>query len=108
MPFFVYILRCSDGSYYTGHTNNLESRVAAHQQGLIDGYTYTRRPVTLAFAEEFGDRADALEREQQIKRWSRKKKDALIRRDWAALRELAKSRHRDLVLGNPRPRLGQP
>ena len=99
MPFFVYILKCSDGSYYTGHTDNLESRVAAHQQGLTDGYTYARRPVTLVFAEEFGDRADALEREQQIKRWSRKKKDAFIRRDWTALREFAKSGHR-----GPRPK----
>ena len=95
MSFFVYILKCADGSYYTGHTDNLESRIAAHEQGLTMGYTYGRRPVTLVFAEEFQYRIDALERERQLKGWSRKKKEALMRRDWESLQALAK--------GSPRP-----
>ena len=56
MGFYVYILLCSDGSYYTGHTDSLESRLAAHQKGEIHGYTLTRRPVQLAFVEEFSSR----------------------------------------------------
>ena len=82
MAFYVYILRCADGSYYTGHTDNLESRLAAHQTGQIPGYTLTRRPVQLAFVEEFPSREDALGRERQIKGWTRAKKEALIERDW--------------------------
>src|SRR5687768_7139004 len=69
--FFVYILRCSDGSYYTGHTDNLEARLAAHQIGEIDGYTSTRRPVHLLWSEWVGTRDEALESELRIKGWSR-------------------------------------
>ena len=76
MRFYLYILRCSDGSYYTGHTDDLESRVAAHQVGLISGYTRDRRPVEIVFSAEFASRIEALERERQIKGWSRKKKEA--------------------------------
>ena len=89
--FYVYILRGSDGSYYTGHTDSIERRVAAHQRGEILGYTYGRRPVHLVFAEECGSRANAFARERQIKGWSRAKKEALIRRDWNALPRLAKA-----------------
>ena len=91
MGFYVYILRCADGSYYTGHTENLESRLAAHQRGEITGYTETRRPVELVFTEEFYAREDALGRERQIKGWSRAKKEALIKRDWERLVKLAKT-----------------
>ena len=63
MPFYVYILRCGDGSYYTGHTDGLERRLVAHQRGEIPGYTYPRRPVCLVFAEEFPSRNEAFERE---------------------------------------------
>ena len=91
MPFWVYILRCADGSYYTGHTDDLETRVPSHQSGEVRGYTFTRRPVVLAFAEEFPSRAEALERERQIRGWSRLKKDALIRRDWGDLQALSKA-----------------
>ena len=90
--FYCYILRCSDGSYYTGHTDNLEVRVASHQRGEILGYTWNRRPVELVFSEEFDSRMDALERERQIKGWSRRKKEALIRGDWDSLQRLSKSR----------------
>ena len=91
MSFYVYILRCSDGSYYTGHTDNLEARVNSHQIGRIAGYTAKRRPVTLEFAEEFPTRIEALERERQIKGWSRKKKNALIWGDWDLLGDLSRA-----------------
>ncbi|HEX7872992.1 MAG TPA: TrmH family RNA methyltransferase [Sphingobium sp.] len=94
MSFWVYILRCSDGTYYTGHTDDLERRVAQHQSGAFPGYTHDRRPVELVFSETFTDRIDALEREQQVKDWSRKKKEALIRQDWQGVSEAARSRSR--------------
>ena len=91
MSFYVYILQCSDGSYYTGHTDNLERRLAAHDRGEILGYTYGRRPVRLVFVEEFTAREDAFARERQVKGWRRSKKQALIRREWDVLTELAKA-----------------
>ena len=89
MAFYVYILRCGDGSYYTGHTDSLESRVAAHDRGEFPGYTHTRRPVRLVYAEGFNSREEALESERQIKGWRRAKKEALIRRDWERLIQLS-------------------
>ena len=89
MSFWVYILRCADRSYYTGHTDNLEERIAKHQVGEIEGYTSTRRPVRLLFSEEFSTRAEALAVERRIKGWSRRKKEALIRGDWAEVSRLA-------------------
>ena len=60
MPFWVYVLRCTDGSYYTGHTDNLESRLGQHNTGAIVGcYTFRRRPLTLAFSQEFVTRGSA-------------------------------------------------
>jgi len=56
MNFWVYILRCADGSYYAGHTDNLEKRVAEHQAGELPGYTFYRRPVTLVYTEVFTTR----------------------------------------------------
>ena len=91
MAFYVYILRCADDSYYVGHTDDLEKRLAAHQRGEIPGYTCVRRPVQLVFTEEFSSREDAFERERQIKGWSRRKKEALIEQDWKGLRNLAKA-----------------
>ncbi len=76
--FYVYILKCVDGSYYTGHTDNLESRIVQHASGKGNGYTSTRLPLELVFTADFETRADALERERQIKGWSRRKKEALI------------------------------
>lgn len=89
--FYVYILKCSDGSYYTGHTDNLEKRLAAHNEGEVPGYTLSRRPVALVSADTFATRQDAFERERQIKGWSRAKKEALIKGDWDNLIRLAKS-----------------
>ncbi|MGN6056979.1 MAG: TrmH family RNA methyltransferase [Sphingomicrobium sp.] len=83
------MLRCSDGSYYAGHTDNLEARLAAHQSGLIKGYTQKRRPVTLLWSQDFSERDEAFRAERQIKGWSRAKKEALIRGDWPAIQRLA-------------------
>jgi tRNA/rRNA methyltransferase len=96
-PFIVYILRCSDQSYYVGHTDNLDQRVAQHASG-ISGYTATRQPVQLVWFEEFPTRDEAKIVEAQIKKWSRRKKEALIegkkdelkqaaRKDWALYRQ---------------------
>ena len=89
MSFWVYILRCTDNSYYTGHTDNLEKRIAEHQAGEVEGYTSARPPVTLVFSQEFSSREEALVCERRIKGWSRKKKEALVRSDWAEVSCLA-------------------
>jgi predicted GIY-YIG superfamily endonuclease len=90
MAFHVYMLRCRDGSYYTGHTDDLEKRIGEHQTGLVRGYTSERLPVELVFAEEFQTREEALTFELRIKNWSRRKKEALIRSDWVGLKLAAK------------------
>ncbi len=90
--FWVYILRCADGSYYTGHTDNLERRIGQHHAGECDGYTVTRRPVELAWSQECVTRVDALSAEMQIKGWSRKKKEAMMRGDWTEVSRLARSK----------------
>jgi putative endonuclease len=91
-PFWVYILRCADGSYYTGHTDDLERRLGQHQTGECDGYTASRRPVILAWCQECVTREEALSAEQRIKGWSRKKKEAMMRGDWAEVSRLARSK----------------
>ena len=88
---WVYILRCSDGSYYVGITRtSLESRIAQHNAGAFQGYTVTRRPVELIFSQWFDRITDAIENERKLKKWSRAKKEALIRGDFASLQQLAK------------------
>jgi putative endonuclease len=92
MSFWVYILRCADGSYYTGHTDNLEKRIGEHETGAIPScYTFKRRPLQLVFSQDCTTREEALAAEQQIKGWSRKKKEAMMRGDWAEVSRLAKS-----------------
>jgi len=91
-PFWVYILRCADDSYYTGHTDNLELRICQHQTGTCDGYTATRHPVKLVWSQECVTREEALAAEIQIKGWSRKKKEAMMRGDWAEVSRLARSK----------------
>ncbi len=93
MAFWVYILQCADDSYYTGHTDNLEKRIAEHRAGAITScYTHKRRPLQLVFSQDFPTREEALASEQQIKGWSRKKKEAMMRGDWAEVSRLAKSK----------------
>ena len=93
-PFFVYILRCSDGSFYTGHTDDLVHRMAQHVSDITDGYVARRRPVELVWSCEVATRLEALERERQIKGWSRAKTIALIAGDWELIHDLARSRSR--------------
>jgi putative endonuclease len=81
--YYVYMLLCFDGSYYTGFTNNLERRLQEHEYGLNpDSYTYLRRPVKLVWYEVFSQVNQAIEFEKQLKKWSRRKKQALIDNDW--------------------------
>ena len=94
MSFWVYMLRCSDGSYYTGHTDDLEARIGKHQSGEIPGYTSTRRPVELVFSQPCVTRAEALGAELQIKRWSRAKKEALCQGDWQQVKRLSRGNDR--------------
>ena len=88
---YVYILKCNDKSYYTGVTNDLEQRYEQHKQGInITSYTYTRRPLELVFYETFNDPKTAIEFEKKIKKWSRNKKAALIKKAFDLLPLLAK------------------
>jgi putative endonuclease len=89
---WVYILRCADGSYYTGSTSNLEQRIAQHRLGEFGGYTSSRLSVTVAFVQEFADIRDAICAERQIKGWTRRKKEALIYGDYDSLPSLSRSR----------------
>ena len=79
MVWTVYILRCADGTFYTGITNDLARRLAAHQSGTAAKYTHGRRPVKLLYQEQVKTRGDALWREHAIKRLSRMDKRALIK-----------------------------
>ena len=88
--YWVYLLKCSDGSYYTGSTSNLEKRISEHQNGLIKGYTSKRLPIELVFSEYFEDVYFAITAERQIKGWTRAKKKALINGDFELLKVLAK------------------
>ena len=92
MPFWAYMLHCRGGSFYTGHTDDLDRRIAEHQSGLIAGYTSERLPVALVWSEEFPTRDEAKEAEKRIKGWSRAKKLALIRGDWDGISRLARSK----------------
>jgi putative endonuclease len=88
---WLYILKCSDGSYYVGTTGgSIESRVAQHNIGAFQGYTASRRPVELIFSQWFDRIADAIENERKLKKWSRAKKEAFIRGDLESLEEPAK------------------
>lgn len=94
MEYFVYILRCRYGSYYVGLTNALEQRLHQHHQGIYPNcYTYARRPVELVYVTNFKEVSQAITWERQIKRWSRKKKESLIRRNWSQLEKFAACRN---------------
>jgi putative endonuclease len=89
MKGFMDILQCSDGSYYTGSTNDLELRIAQHQSGIGSRHTNLRLPVELVYVEEFERVDEAFEREKQVQGWRREKKQALIRGEFERLVELA-------------------
>jgi putative endonuclease len=93
MGAWLYILRCADGSYYTGTMRtDLETRVAQHGAGTFGGYTAERLPVELVYSEHFEQIVDAIAAERRIKGWSRAKKESLIAGDFARLRSLARRR----------------
>ncbi|MBR3640926.1 MAG: GIY-YIG nuclease family protein [Oscillibacter sp.] len=77
---YVYVLRCGDGSFYTGATTDVEKRVRAHQSGRGAKYTRSHAPVALAYFEEAADKSAALRRENEIKRMTHAEKEALIAR----------------------------
>ena len=88
--FYVYILKCNDGSYYTGHTDNIEKRLSEHKRGKVPCYTSARLPVELVFFQRCSSRYGALSAERRIKTWSRKKKEALIKQNWKELSKHSK------------------
>jgi putative endonuclease len=90
--YYVYIVQCSDGFYYTGVTNDVNRRLAEHDEGVNPGcFTYKRRPVTLKYYEYFSDILLAIQREKQLKKWSRAKKEALFNENYEVLKELSKN-----------------
>ena len=105
MAFYAYLLRCNDGSYYAGHTDDLELRMGQHATGALGGYTAKRLPVELEWSDSFQTRDDAFAAEWRIKGWSRAKKEALIAGDWALVSALARGRigRRDGGEGGARP-----
>ncbi|MEK7342665.1 MAG: GIY-YIG nuclease family protein [Pseudomonadota bacterium] len=92
MDFYACLLRCSDGSFYAGHTDNLDLRIAAREQGESSGYTAPRRHIALVWSESFGTRDEALAAERRIKGWSRTKKQALVEGNWERIKVLARNR----------------
>lgn len=97
MKGFMYILKCANGSYYTGSTTNLEKRLWQHQNGEGANFTKAHLPVKLVYTEEFSRIEDAFYREKQIQGWSRKKKEALISGNFNALHKLAECKNATLA-----------
>ena len=91
LDFYVYLLRCSDGSYYAGHTDNLEARFSQHQQGIGCEWTRRRRPVQLLWYATAPSREEAIAFERRSKGWSRAKKEALISEDWDRINWLSRA-----------------
>jgi putative endonuclease len=88
---YLYILLCSDGSFYIGSPRTaLECRIAQHNAGTFKGYTESRRPAKLVYSQWFDRITDAIESERKLKKWSRAKKEAFIRGDIASLQQLAR------------------
>ena len=92
MTFSTYILHCNGGLLYVGHTDNLDNRIAQHESGAIPGFTCDHLPVKLIWSEAFDTRVEALEAERRLKGWSKAKKLALVRGDWALISTLAKGK----------------
>jgi len=90
-PFWVYMLRCADGSYYVGHTDDLEARLWQHENGIGCDWTKRRRPVELVWCDCTESRYEALAFERRLKGWSRAKKEALIKGDWDRVNWLSRA-----------------
>jgi predicted GIY-YIG superfamily endonuclease len=89
-PFYLYILRCADGSYYVGQTDDIDKRLSEHSRRIGCAYTTARLPITLVFLDAFPTRSEAFCAERKIKNWSRKKKEALMRGDWQTMSLVSK------------------
>jgi putative endonuclease len=88
---YLYVVKCSDGSLYVGTTRtSLDARIAQHNAGTFPGYTESRRPVELLFSEWFDRITDAVAAERKLKGWSRAKKLAFVRGDFASVKKLSK------------------
>lgn len=99
--YYVYILLCSDGSYYVGFSNNPERRFQENSEGLDpESYTFRRRPLKLVYTVAFMDPVEGIEFEKQIKRWSKAKKEALINGDIKRLKSLAVSKQKHIKKKN--------
>jgi putative endonuclease len=100
MGIHIYMLRCADNSFYIGSAtgDDLAPRIDQHNAGSYPGYTFTRRPVVLVWSEYFDRITDGIAAERKIKGWSRAKKEALIRSDWAEVSRLSRRRS-----GLPKP-----
>jgi predicted GIY-YIG superfamily endonuclease len=107
IPFFAYILRCADGSYYTGSTDELEKRIAEHQNGEGCAWTRKRLPVEFVWRQEFPTRDEARAAEHQIKKWSRAKKEALIEGRFDIVSKLASRNAEGRALRDARKRAPQ-
>lgn len=92
--YYVYILRCSDNSLYTGITSNLERRINEHNEGKYKAtYTFLKKPVTLVFFQDFTEPNQAIYFEKKLKGWSKAKKEALIKGDYDMIQTLAECRN---------------
>lgn len=99
MPYAIYILQCSDGTYYTGLTKDLDGRVHEHKIGANpESYTFSRRPVKLVWNVITESYIDAFQWEHRIKGWSRAKKEALIRGDIEGIHEIVKNERKSKEL----------
>jgi len=94
MVFTLYILECSDGTLYIWHTDNLDRRLQQHGDNKAGAYTASRHPLKLLHVEEFATRIKVLTMERKLKGWSRAKKFAYMAGDWAAVKSLAKGKHK--------------
>ena len=95
--YYIYILICSDNSYYTGITNNIDKRLIEHNNNLDKrSYTFSRRPVKIVYQETFQNPNDAIKWEKRIKGWSRKKKEALISGSFEELKKLSNKKNHTL------------
>jgi predicted GIY-YIG superfamily endonuclease len=88
--YYVYILRCADGSFYVGSAQDLNARVKSHNDGRGAAHTFKHSPVRLIYSEAFPSENEAVTRERQLKRWSHGKKEALVAGDLVRLKQLSK------------------
>ncbi|MEI6465841.1 MAG: GIY-YIG nuclease family protein [Verrucomicrobiota bacterium] len=101
--YWVYILQSADGAYYVGQTSDLRERLRKHRLGLGSKHTHDHVTPQLVYADPLVDLTAAVQRERQLKRWSRSKKAALIRSDFDRLRKLSRSRDQPIVTGRAFP-----